>query len=63
MTGTIHLGGGGDTRDEMGIENVVRTDASPQMVEVDDGTRLRTWTTGTRGALPPVVLVHGGPGL
>jgi proline iminopeptidase len=33
------------------------------MIEVDDGTRLRTWTTGTRGVLPPVVLLHGGPGL
>ena len=34
-----------------------------QMVAVDDGTRLRTWTTGTRTALPPVVLLHGGPGM
>lgn len=33
------------------------------MVETDDGVRLRTWTTGTRGELPPVVLLHGGPGL
>jgi proline iminopeptidase len=33
------------------------------MVEVDDGVRLRTWTTGTATRLPPVVLLHGGPGL
>src|SRR6476620_900121 len=45
------------------MENVVRPDPSAQLVEVDDGTRLRTWTTGTRGVLPPVVLLHGGPGL
>jgi len=34
------------------------------MVEVDGGTRIRTWTTGS--VIPqtsPVVLVHGGPGL
>jgi pimeloyl-ACP methyl ester carboxylesterase len=34
------------------------------MIEMDDGARLRTWTTGT--ALPgrlPVVMVHGGPGI
>jgi proline iminopeptidase len=30
---------------------------------MDDGVRLRTWTTGTAGGAPPVVLVHGGPGL
>lgn len=33
-------------------------------IEMDDGTRLRTWTTGR--AYPqrfPVVMVHGGPGL
>jgi proline iminopeptidase len=34
-----------------------------RMVGVDDGVRLRTWTTGTPSALPPVVLLHGGPGL
>jgi proline iminopeptidase len=34
-----------------------------RMVEVDDGVRLRTWTTGTATRLPPVVLLHGGPGL
>jgi proline iminopeptidase len=33
------------------------------MVEVDDGVRLRTWTSGTATGLPPVVLLHGGPGL
>lgn len=38
-------------------------DPSPQLIEVDDGTRLRTWTTGTRSTLPPMVLLHGGPGL
>ena len=41
----------------------MRPDPTAQLVEVDDGTRLRTWTTGTRGVLPPVVLLHGGPGL
>lgn len=30
---------------------------------MDDGVRLRTWTTGTSSALPPVVLLHGGPGM
>jgi proline iminopeptidase len=30
---------------------------------MDDGVRLRTWTTGTRTARPPVILLHGGPGL
>jgi proline iminopeptidase len=34
-----------------------------RMVEVDDGVRLRTWTTGTARRLPAVVLLHGGPGL
>jgi proline iminopeptidase len=33
------------------------------MVEVDDGVRLRTWTTGTPTRAPAVVLLHGGPGL
>ena len=33
------------------------------MVEVDDGVRLRTWTTGTVTRSPAVLLVHGGPGL
>jgi proline iminopeptidase len=33
------------------------------LVELSDGVRLRTWTTGTASAAPPVVLVHGGPGL
>jgi len=32
-------------------------------VELSDGVRLRTRTTGTPSAAPPVVLVHGGPGL
>ncbi|WP_285100740.1 alpha/beta hydrolase [Promicromonospora sp. MEB111] len=36
-------------------------------VEVDDGVRLRTWQSGPAGVAgagrPPVVLVHGGPGL
>jgi hypothetical protein len=34
------------------------------MIEVDDGTRLRTWTSGP--VIPqglPVVMVHGGPGI
>lgn len=30
---------------------------------MDDGVRLRTWTTGSPADLPPVVLLHGGPGL
>jgi proline iminopeptidase len=34
-----------------------------RMVETDDGVRLRTWTTGTATGLPPVLLIHGGPGL
>jgi proline iminopeptidase len=34
-----------------------------ELVPVDDGVRLATWTTGTRGSYPPVVLLHGGPGL
>ncbi len=33
------------------------------MVEVDDGVRLRTWTSGTPTDRPAVVLLHGGPGL
>ena len=33
------------------------------MVPVDDGVRLRTWTTGTATERPAVVLLHGGPGL
>ncbi|TDU88195.1 proline iminopeptidase [Kribbella voronezhensis] len=32
-------------------------------VELSDGVRLRTMTTGTPSAAPPVVLLHGGPGL
>jgi pimeloyl-ACP methyl ester carboxylesterase len=32
------------------------------MIEMDDGVRLRTWTTGASGATP-VVMVNGGPGL
>ncbi|MFI7106958.1 alpha/beta fold hydrolase [Nonomuraea sp. NPDC050227] len=34
------------------------------MIELDDGTQLRTWTTGS--VIPqrfPVVMVHGGPGV
>jgi proline iminopeptidase len=34
-----------------------------RMVGTDDGVRLRTWTTGTATGLPPVLLIHGGPGL
>lgn len=33
------------------------------LVRLSDGTRLRTWTTGTTTAKPPVILLHGGPGL
>jgi proline iminopeptidase len=62
VTGTIHLGRGGDSIDEA-VEKVVSPKPAQRMVEMHDGTRLRTWTTGTRGALPPVVLLHGGPGL
>lgn len=32
-------------------------------VRLSDGTRLRTWTSGTPTAAPPVILLHGGPGL
>ncbi|WP_433306915.1 alpha/beta fold hydrolase [Actinoplanes sp. CA-030573] len=41
----------------------VRSAARARMVAVDDGVRLRTWTTGTAGDRPAVVLLHGGPGL
>jgi len=30
---------------------------------VDDGVLLRTWTSGVASERPPVVLLHGGPGL
>ncbi len=33
------------------------------LVELSDGVRLRTYTSGTPSAAPPVVLLHGGPGL
>lgn len=33
------------------------------LVRLSDGIRLRTWTTGTATATPPVILLHGGPGL
>jgi proline iminopeptidase len=33
------------------------------MVEVDDGVRVRTWSSGVAGGLPAVVLLHGGPGM
>ncbi|MEE2057261.1 alpha/beta fold hydrolase [Rhodococcus artemisiae] len=33
------------------------------MVGMDDDATLRTWTTGLRRSAPPVVLLHGGPGL
>lgn len=34
------------------------------MIELDDGVRLRTWTTGDAASRrPPVVMLHGGPGL
>lgn len=34
------------------------------LVEMDDNARLRTWTYGlANGATPPVILVHGGPGI
>ncbi len=35
----------------------------PHLVAMDDGIRLRTWTTGKPIGHPPVVLLHGGPGL
>lgn len=35
-----------------------------RFVEMDDGARLRTWVAGhTNAGTPPVVMVHGGPGL
>jgi proline iminopeptidase len=46
--------------------------AADAMVTVDDGARLRTWTTGLIGPtgttddaadVPPVILLHGGPGM
>jgi len=34
------------------------------MIELDDGARLRTWTTGEADPERlPVVLLHGGPGI
>lgn len=33
------------------------------MVTVDDGAVLRAFSTGRRSHLPPMVLLHGGPGL
>lgn len=33
------------------------------MIAVDDGVHLRTWTTGQPSSLPPVILLHGGPGM
>jgi proline iminopeptidase len=33
------------------------------LVELSDGVRLRTYSSGTPSAAPPVVLLHGGPGL
>lgn len=35
----------------------------PRLIPAGDGVRLRTWTSGTPGASPPVLLLHGGPGL
>jgi proline iminopeptidase len=32
-----------------------------EFVELSDGIRLRTWTTGTPTPAPPVILLHGGP--
>ena len=34
-----------------------------EFIELSDGVRLRTWTTGTPTSVPPVILLHGGPGL
>lgn len=35
-----------------------------QFVEMDDSVRLRTWSSGHAAAtIPPLVLIHGGPGL
>jgi proline iminopeptidase len=34
-----------------------------RIVEVDDGVRVRTWSSGVAGGLPPVLLLHGGPGM
>lgn len=33
------------------------------MIPLADGARLATYTSGTAGDMPPVVLLHGGPGL
>ena len=38
-------------------------DSRVRMVRMDDGVRLRTWTTGSPAGRPAVLLVHGGPGL
>lgn len=34
-----------------------------ELVALDDGARLATWTSGAADQVPPVVLLHGGPGL
>lgn len=38
--------------------------ADARMIEMDDGARLRTWTTGPAAQRRfPVVMLHGGPGI
>lgn len=37
--------------------------APTELVAVDEEGRLQTWTSGTTTVGPPVVLLHGGPGL
>lgn len=37
--------------------------APSRWLTLDDGARLAVWTTGSPGEHPPVVLVHGGPGM
>lgn len=36
---------------------------APALITMPDGARLRTWTTGRASSLPPVLLIHGGPGI
>lgn len=33
------------------------------LMRLDDGTRLATWTDGALSGFPPIVILHGGPGL
>lgn len=56
----------GQARYGQGVDAVTllrRSTEAVNWVELTDGTRLASWSDGKLGALPPVVLLHGGPGL